>query len=197
MSELLLLSGGIDSIAIAAWRRPKICLTIDYGQKPARAEIAASRRISSDIGLEHVVLSAQIPSLGVGDMAGTLGSSHSVHSEFWPFRNQYLITLAGAMALKHGCDTVLIGTVATDTRHKDGTPQFVSMITQLMMMQEGSIRASAPAQTLSSVELVQLSGVDLSVLGWAHSCHVGNLACNRCRGCQKHTEVMTQLGIER
>jgi 7-cyano-7-deazaguanine synthase len=197
MSELLLLSGGIDSVAIAAWRRPKICLTIDYGQKPANAELAASRQVCADLGLEHVVLSAQIPSLGVGDMAGTQGSSHSVNSEFWPFRNQYLITLAGAMALKRECDTVLIGTVATDDRHKDGTPEFVSMIAELMMMQEGSIKVSAPARTLTSVELVRQSGVDLSVLGWAHSCHMGNLACSHCRGCQKHTEVMSELGIER
>jgi 7-cyano-7-deazaguanine synthase len=197
MSELLLLSGGIDSIAIAAWRRPKICMTVDYGQKPASAEIAASQQVCLDLRLEHMVLSAPIPSLGMGDMAGIQASPHSANSEFWPFRNQYLITLAGAMALKHGCATVSVGTVVTDSRHRDGTPQFLTMIAELMMMQEGEVSVVAPAQTFTSAELVRQSGVSLAVLGWAHSCHVGNLACGQCRGCQKHSEVMAELGIER
>jgi len=45
MSDLLLLSGGIDSVAIAAWKRPEICLTIDYGQRSARAEIRSSMQV--------------------------------------------------------------------------------------------------------------------------------------------------------
>jgi 7-cyano-7-deazaguanine synthase len=130
-------------------------------------------------------------------MAGTQSSTHSANSEFWPFRNQYLITLAGAMALGHACVTVLVGTVVTDSRHRDGTPQFLTMIAELMMMQEGSIAVVAPAQAYTSAELVRRSGVSLSVLGWAHSCHLGNLACGQCRGCQKHSEVMAELGIER
>lgn len=38
----LLLSGGLDSTAIAAWQRPDVCVTVDYGQRPARGELAAS-----------------------------------------------------------------------------------------------------------------------------------------------------------
>jgi 7-cyano-7-deazaguanine synthase len=197
MSELLLLSGGIDSIAIAAWRRPKLCLTVDYGHRPAAAEIIASAQVCKDLKLQHCVLSAKIPSLGSGDLAGADLSPHSRHSEFWPFRNQYLITLAGMIAIKHACDTVAIGTVATDVRHKDGSAAFVSQMNALMLLQEGSLRVVAPAASFTSEELVHRSLVAPATLAWAHSCHVGNLACNQCRGCQKHSETMSALGLHR
>ena len=38
MNTALLLSGGMDSIALAYWKRPDIALTIDYGQAAADAE---------------------------------------------------------------------------------------------------------------------------------------------------------------
>jgi 7-cyano-7-deazaguanine synthase len=66
-----------------------------------------------------------------------------------------------------------------------------------MAMQEGGVRVWAPAAALSSSELVRRSQIPLATLGWAHSCHVGNLACNNCRGCQKHSEVMSVLGFDR
>ena len=42
MKTALLLSGGMDSIAIAWWKRPDIALTLDYGQQAANAEIKAA-----------------------------------------------------------------------------------------------------------------------------------------------------------
>lgn len=195
MSELLLFSGGIDSMALAAWRRPAVCLTIDYGQLPAKGEVVAATQACRDLALRHEVLAAQIPSLGSGDLAGGI-SDHSPHSEFWPFRNQFLITLAGMMAMKFGCDTVLIGTVANDSRHKDGSREFLAAMDHLLGLQEGSIRLLAPAAHLTSAELVSQSRIPHTTLAWSHSCHTGNLACGQCRGCQKHLEVEVALGLQ-
>lgn len=194
MSDLLLMSGGIDSAAIAAWMKPTLCLTIDYGQRPAQAEVQASSEICKALGLPHRVLAARIPELGSGDLINSLPSPHSSHSEFWPFRNQYLITLGAMYAMKFGCSRVLIGTVATDQRHLDGSPKFITTIDSLLAMQEGSIGLTAPAATLTSFELVKKSGILEEVLGWCHSCHTANLACGRCPGCLKHSQVMAQLG---
>jgi 7-cyano-7-deazaguanine synthase len=47
MAKAILLSGGIDSIALAYWQRPDIAITIDYGQAPAQAEINASTAVAS------------------------------------------------------------------------------------------------------------------------------------------------------
>ena len=194
MSELLLLSGGIDSTAVAAWRRPALCVTIDYGQRSAAGEILAAVQVCRDLGLSHEVLPARIPSIGCGDLAGESPSAHSPNSDFWPFRNQYLITLASMLAIKRGCNTVLIGTVRTDIRHRDGSQQFLAAMNQLLEMQEGNLRLHAPAASLSSEELVRCSLIEPATLAWSHSCHDCNPACGRCRGCQKHLEVTTALG---
>lgn len=193
MSDLLLLSGGIDSIALAAWMHPSACLTVDYGQVAAVAEIRASSQACKDLGLQHEILTARIPDLGAGDMAGQRPSVHSAHSEYWPLRNQYLITLGAMVALRKGCTRVLIGTVVTDGRHKDGSMDFVESLDRVLALQEGAIRLVAPAATMKSEELVRESRVPAKVLGWSHSCHVANLACGKCRGCQKHMEVMSAL----
>jgi 7-cyano-7-deazaguanine synthase len=194
MSELLLLSGGVDSTAVAAWCRPALCVTIDYGQRAAHGEILAASQICRDLRLCHQVLSARISSIGSGDLAGGTVSVHSTHSDFWPFRNQYLITLASMIAIERGCDTVLIGTVRTDTRHRDGSQDFLAAMNHLLAVQEGQIRLHAPAGNLTSEEVVRRSLIDAATLAWSHSCHVGNLACGRCRGCQKHSEVIAALG---
>jgi 7-cyano-7-deazaguanine synthase len=194
MSELLLLSGGIDSIALAAWRRPSVCLTVDYGQRSAPAEFQAAREVCKALGLQHQTLVAGISELGSGCMAGETNSPHSVHEEFWPFRNQYLITIAAMTAMKTGCDAVLIGTVVTDQRHMDGSVAFFEHMHDVIALQEGAIELKTPAAQMTSEQLVRQSGVEASVLAWSHSCHVGELACGTCPGCRKHTEVMTALG---
>jgi 7-cyano-7-deazaguanine synthase len=197
MSEVLLLSGGIDSIALAAWRRPAYCLTIDYGQLPAASEIAASSMVCEALGLTHEILRIPIAQLGAGVLAGKPQSPASPNPEFWPFRNQFLITLAAMKALDLQSERVIIGTVASDKRHADGNENFVLQMSALLRMQEGSIMLDAPAIKYSSLALVRESRIDLSVLAWAHSCHRSNIACGHCPGCSKHSEIMQSIGWNR
>jgi 7-cyano-7-deazaguanine synthase len=197
MSDLLLLSGGIDSTAIAAWFRPSLCLTIDYGQQASLTEIETSAQICSELGLFHQIRKVNISHLGSGDMADSSKSSFSVNSEFWPFRNQFLITIGAKVALQHNCDRILIGTVITDRRHQDGTEVFILTMNKLLALQEGNLKLLAPGAQLTSFELVEKSKVTLGVLGWCHSCHKANFACGRCRGCIKHSEIMTAFGLAR
>jgi 7-cyano-7-deazaguanine synthase len=154
MSEVLLLSGGIDSIAIASWRRPSQCLTLDYGQRPANGEIAAASEVCKALGLRHTILRVPIAELGCGSLAGKAPSEVSANPEFWPFRNQFLVTMAAMFAIKHGLNSVVIGTVSTDNRHADGRASFVRSLRALLAVQEGKIRLEAPALELSSAELI-------------------------------------------
>lgn len=194
MSSLLLLSGGIDSTAIAAWLRPTLCLTVDYGQCSAPAELTAAAQICKELGLPHLSERVNVAMLGAGDMAGTDPSRHSENSEFWPYRNQFLITVAAMAAIKYGCDLVMIGTVITDKLHIDGSAQFLSAMDGLLALQEGGLHLSAPASELTSVELVRASQILPGIIGWCHSCHKGRFACGQCGGCKKHSKVMQALG---
>lgn len=197
MSELLLLSGGIDSLALAVWRKPIRCLTIDYGQRPARAEIAASAQVCQALGIRHDVLTVPLHLVGSGALAGTQQAPVSPHPEFWPFRNQFLITLGAMAALRHGLTQVMVGSVKSDCRHVDGSPGFIAAMAGLLAHQEGAITLDAPAIGLSSAELVQISGIPPDLLGWAHSCHTADIACGQCPGCHKHSETMQALGWNR
>lgn len=192
--RVLLLSGGMDSIAIAYWQRPELCLTIDYGQVPAAAEIAAARAVCDDLALEHEVLRADCRAVGSGDLAGVPSAELAPVREWWPYRNQLLITLAAAAVVDRGFEELLVGCVRSDSAHVDGTPAFIERMSTLLALQEGHLRVSAPAIHLDTAQLIAQSGIPWDVLAWAHSCHVGTLACGRCRGCQKHANVAEACG---
>jgi 7-cyano-7-deazaguanine synthase len=192
--RVLLLSGGMDSIALAYWMRPELCVTLDYGQVPAAAEIQASESVCRELGLMHQVIRADCRAVGSGDLAGSSAVALAPVREWWPFRNQLLVTLAAAAVVDHGYQELLLGTVRTDGVHRDGCQEFLDRLSGLLEFQEGHLRVRAPAIHLDSAELIRESGVPQSVLAWAHSCHVATLACGRCRGCHKHANVVEACG---
>jgi len=196
MSAAILLSGGMDSVALAYWKRPSIAYTVDYGQLPAAGETRAAAAVCGALSIRHRVLSLPARGLGSGDMAGGTPSHLAPVPEWWPFRNQLLLTVAGAAAVGDRVRELIFGAVSTDAIHADGRREFFERISELMECQEGGIRVTAPAIELSSVDLVRNSGVPLSILAWSHSCHVGDFACGTCRGCVKHALTMKELGYE-
>lgn len=197
MTELLLLSGGVDSAALAVLHRPQVALTVDYGQRAAPGEISAARSICAELGLRHDVVHIPIGALGSGLMAGTEPSPLSQHIEFWPFRNQFLLTIGAMHAVRHGLKRVLIGTVATDARHRDGSADFLRRANDLICEQEGGIEVLAPGLREDTATLVRRAQVPASILGWTHSCHTGPLACGQCPGCIKHSNLMEELDWNR
>lgn len=197
MRDALLLSGGMDSLAIAWWKRPDLAITLDYGQRAAEAEKHSSAQVCRELGIRHEIVSVDCSSLGSGDMAGTPPDAAAQTSDWWPYRNQLLITLAGMRAISWGMRTLYIGTVRSDGEsHRDGTHEFVQEMDELMAYQEGHLRVVAPAIALSTVELIRLSGVPPGLLAWSHSCHKANIACGDCRGCNKYIETYEELGFE-
>jgi len=195
LKRLLLLSGGMDSIALAWALRPDLSLTIDYGQLAAAGESRAASAACTELGLRHRLLRIDCSALGSGDMAGTPPSRIAPVSEWWPFRNQLLITMGAALAVKEGLDAIIIGTVSNDASHGDGRAEFVQVLSELLKLQEGRIALEAPSIGETTVDLCRRVAIPHSVLGWAHSCHVGSFACGMCRGCCKHRESMRELGF--
>lgn len=193
MKSALLLSGGMDSLGLAWWKRPSVAITIDYGQLAAAAELRASKTICKTLGIEHHIVRVDCRQLGSGDMAGGQPDSNAPASDWWPYRNQLLATLAAMKAISLGVTHLWLGTVKSDGSHRDGTPEFVDVLDRLMSLQEGGIRVEAPAIELSTSELIRQAQVPLDQLAWAHSCHKANVACAQCRGCNKYFEVLEEL----
>jgi 7-cyano-7-deazaguanine synthase len=196
VKRALLLSGGLDSLAIAHWVRPELAVTIDYGQLAAAAEIVAATQICRTLGIDHHVVRVDCRALGSGDMAGRSPDALAPASEWWPYRNQLLITLAAMWAVPRDVGQLLIGTVASDGSHADGRAEFIHRINALLGCQEGALQVAAPALAMTTVELLRRARVPQSLLGWAHSCHKAEVACGNCRGCNKYFAVLREMDDE-
>lgn len=193
MTTALLLSGGMDSIAIAYWKQPDFAFTIDYGQLAASREIDASKQICDEIGIKHHILNIDLKSLGSGDLLGVSADKHAPASDWWPYRNQILITLAAMYGIKLGVNEILIGSVKSDEYHIDGSKAFIDSMNHLLSLQEGHMKLSAPAIDMTTVELILTHNIPIELLGWAYSCHKGNHTCRQCRGCYKYFNVWNEL----
>lgn len=193
--KAILLSGGMDSIALAYWLRPEIAITLDYGQKAAKSEIIAATQVARLLGMEHHVLRVDCSSLGSGDLVGSKPLSDAPVTEWWPYRNQMLVTLALMKAIQLDVCELMVGSVKTDAQHADGTPEFYEQLSKLVSLQEGNLRVTAPAIGMTTVELVKKSQIPEGILMYAHSCHTSNHPCGRCHGCNKYLYVKEQLGI--
>jgi 7-cyano-7-deazaguanine synthase len=191
--RLLLFSGGLDSSALAAWQKPDLALTIDYGQRPAHGEIAAAAAIAWELGLRHETLTVDLSALGRGDMSKQGPSTLGRASEWWPYRNQMLITLAAMRYVAHGLSEVMIGSVSTDV-HADGKSRFLRAMNRTLAAQEGGVRVTAPAREMYPDDLLMMSGFPITLLGLTFSCHVADVACGQCRGCTKHRETLARFG---
>lgn len=197
MNRCLLLSGGADSIALSYWLRPELSITVDYGQLAAEAEVAAAKRICAELSLHHKVIRVDCSAIGAGCMnTGDADAiSFAPSPEWWPFRNQLLLTFAASICALSSINEIVIGSVASDAIHADGKPEFIESISRLIGLQEGNIRVSAPAKHMTSAELVRESAIPIPLLSWSHSCHRSNLACGQCRGCSKLFSLFAELGV--
>ncbi|NGX94305.1 MAG: 7-cyano-7-deazaguanine synthase [Candidatus Afipia apatlaquensis] len=190
MNRAVLLSGGMDSTCIAHWKRPKFAITINYGQRAAAGEIRASKAICEALGIEHIIVQADISSLGSGDMAGLPPSNSAPATEWWPYRNQFLITVAAMKCHALGIQELMFGTLKSDSFHTDGTGPFFQSVNHLLGLQEGELQITTPAIDLTAKELIEVSRTPLEILAWSHSCHVHEISCGFCRGCEKHFNTM-------
>lgn len=196
MKRALLLSGGIDSNSIAWVERPEITITINYGQKAANTEISSAKEISRIINADHYIIDIDCSSLGSGDMSKNEANLNAPSSEWWPYRNQMLITFAAMKAISLNASELMIGCVSSDDFHKDGTKLFIKMISDLLEYQEGALRITAPAIDFKIHDYILKNKIPLSFLMWSHSCHKSNIPCNSCRGCNKYNQTMEMVELQ-
>jgi 7-cyano-7-deazaguanine synthase len=184
----------MDSTALTFWQKPALGVTIDYGQASALGEIRAATQIAADLGFENEVLRLDCSTLGSGDLALKPAIAGAPAPEWWPYRNQFLITVAAMKVLPLGFGRLLVGSVKSDSFHVDGRAEFFEQMNRLVEMQEGALRIEAPALGLTTFELIRHSGIPDRILGWTHSCHKAEYACGNCRGCWKRQNVLDELG---
>jgi 7-cyano-7-deazaguanine synthase len=196
LKRAILLSGGIDSISLAYNLRPDIAYTIDYGHTVAEREIYVSDYICKVLNIKHRVIKVDCKSLGSGTLVNKENIEISPSEEWWPFRNQLLITLSAMQAINDGVSEIYLASVKSDKFHKDGTNKFYDLINETVTYQEGNINILCPTLELYSHQLVQNFNVPIELISIAHSCHISNLACGKCSGCTKQLRVKYEIGLE-
>lgn len=191
--SVVLLSGGLDSSALAAILRPALTVFVDYGQLPGKAEERAAGAVARHLGLAFVTVRLSLTDLGGGLMFDDTPLPDSPSPEWWPYRNQFLATAGAALALRHGLTRVALASVKGDgDRHVDGSASFYAQLSSLMSMQEGNVEVVAPAIQLTTVDLLRHAAAERSLLGWTVSCHRANEPCGSCPGCWKRELVLAE-----
>ncbi|MCJ8498609.1 7-cyano-7-deazaguanine synthase [Chryseobacterium salipaludis] len=196
VKRALLLSGGVDSICLAYKLRPNLAYTIDYGQTVAEREIYVSKFVCEKLGINHKVIKVDCRHLGSGTLANSENIDIGPSEEWWPFRNQLLITLASMQGIKDGITELYLASVKSDQFHTDGTKEFYKLINNLTSFQEGKIKIKCPTLDYYSHELVQKYNVPLELISIAHSCHISNYACGTCSGCMKQLKIRYEIMLE-
>lgn len=192
-STVLLLSGGLDSAALAAWIRPAMTVFVRYGQKPQIAEENAARAVAAHLTLPLEVVNLPLIEIGGGLMLDDNPLPDAPSPEWWPFRNQFLATVGAAVAVRHRLTTVALASVRGDgDRHVDGSARFYEHLDAVLSIQEGHVQVSAPAVHLSTPELLAAAGAQRDLIGWTVSCHRANEPCGDCPGCWKRELVLAE-----
>ena len=194
--KALLLSGGMDSAAVAFLVPPDLAIAIDYGQVCAASELESAERVAERAKVRLEIVRANTRALGAGTLAGNAAIGDHMCAEWWPYRNQLLVTLAAMQCYKEGVSELLVGAVASDREaHADGSPEFFATLSHLTSIQEGGLLVSTPAIEMDTTTLVRRSGIPIDLLVATHSCHLGDLSCGQCRGCLKREKVLYELGL--
>ena len=80
---VLLLSGGLDSAALAVMIRPTLALFVDYGQKPREAESRAARAVAALLNIPFTLVRLPLGDLGGGLMHDDTPMPDAPSPEWW------------------------------------------------------------------------------------------------------------------
>lgn len=192
-----LLSGGPDSVVASALALEDgyrlAALFVDYGQRSAEREESAAFEASTWLGCEELRV-ARLPFLkDIGGSAMLQGSPNRVtqanrDSEYVPFRNTILLSLAVAWAETLGAHAIVIGAIGGPWITPDNCPEYFDAVREVIRLgsrlhAEG-LRLLVPLGSFSKAEMLT-EGLRLEVpfeMTW--SCQNANdIPCGECNNC--------------
>lgn len=214
---IVMLSGGIDSTTLLAYAmkhddRPRegiTALSFLYGQKHA-VEVNHALTIAQTYGVDHelvglpAVFAGADSALIEGEMPHMtyeeLAESEGVSPTYVPFRNGSFLSIATALALTKGADSIYYAPHAEDARgwaYPDCTPEFNgAMANAIYIGTYHKVRLVTPFQHLRKHEIIRI-GHDLGApLDLTLSCYEGRKpACGRCPTCVARLAAFAEAGL--
>ena len=200
MKSIILLSGGLDSLACLAITRQKynceLAITFDYGQKALDKEIEASKKICDFYNVEHKIIKLDF----LKEITQTaLVSDKEVPQDYdmkavWvPNRNGLFLNIAGSFADSYGYNYIIIGANKEEGKtFPDNTLEFAKRV-------EAEFEFSTLIQPKILIPLIDMDKeeivktvIDLKApLELVHSCYLGgDKNCGKCESCLHLIEAL-------
>lgn len=210
MTDLALLSGGMDSTAAVALLSYNGtlggCLTVNYGQRHVR-EVASAAAVANHYGVPLLTLDltswgALLAGSSLTDPTVDVPHGHyaedSMRATIVPNRNATLLMAAVGVAQAHGHDRVVTAVHAGDHAvYPDCRPEFIDAAdTTAHLATEGAVGIAAP--------FVHRTKTDIARIGYAYgapfhltwSCYEGgDTHCGRCGTCTERIEAFRDAGL--
>lgn len=172
VEAMILLSGGVDSAALAALAKDQglraSALFVGYGQAAYAAERASSRAVAETYGLAWREVELTGVEFGQGEIRG---------------RNAFFVHLALLTLPVPSC-VVYLG-VHAGTGYRDCSPEFIELIqSSLDFHTGGQVRLAAPFLEAQKADVYALAA-NLNVpFELTYSCEAGSTPCGTCASCR-------------
>lgn len=210
MSDLVLLSGGMDSAtalgAAAREDRAGAALAVDYGQRHVK-ELAAARTVADHYNVELIVLDFTswgrlLVGSSLTDPAVKVPHGHyaapSMAVTVVPNRNALLLMAAVGVADARGYGRVVTAVHAGDhTVYPDCRPEFIAAArVTAELATEGRVQIVAPFLDWSKAHIAELGGLLGVPYADTWSCYEGGERhCGRCGTCTERIEAFLAAGV--
>ncbi len=219
-SAIVLLSGGLDSMVVAALAREAgyavHALTIDYNQRH-RVELESAARIAAHLGAaEHIILPLDLTRFGGSALTSDIAvPKHGVDESgipvtYVPARNTIFLSLCLGLAEARGAHDLFIGVNALDySGYPDCRPEFIAAFETMANLAtkagvEGAqsgvkgFTVHTPLQQMTKAEIAREAhrlGLDA---GMSWSCYdptPDNKACGQCDACRLRAKGFADAGL--
>jgi len=218
MKSVVLLSGGLDStVSLAQALRESevvLCLTMDYGQRAAVREIAASRALADHYGLNHRVIplpflseitrtalvnrDARLPGPNREELDDPGAAARTAAAVWVPNRNGLFVNIAACFAESLGCQRVVAGFNREEAlTFPDNSVAYLEAANgALAYSTAGRVQVLSYTQRLNKEEIVHLGqrlGVPWNLI-W--SCYRGeDKMCGKCESCRRLLRAFQTAGL--
>ena len=211
------MSGGLDcTVATSVYDKDYEihAITFDYGQKAAKQEIMASRKICERMGWSHEVVdlawlaqisnsslntSEDIPEVTEEDLDNLDKSSETASNVWVPARNTVFTSIALSYAESIGAEIIIVGWNGEEGEtFPDNSKEYMEEFNKLIDVgSPDKIRIEAPAIDLNKEEIVEL-GIEVGApMELSYSCYKGEeKPCGVCESCMRRKRAFKKMGLK-
>jgi len=208
-----IISGGMDSALSAKIAQKEgyeiIALHFNYGQRTQRKELECFRKITQELNASEsyeidLDFFEQIGASALTDKnidVPTGGLEEGVPVTYVPFRNGIFLSIAAAIAEKHGAEALFIGVVEEDSSgYPDCRESYIEQMQKAINLgtkDETKIEIKMPLVSLKKSQIVQ-KAVELGVpLADTWSCYQAeDAACGVCDSCRLRLRGFELAGLK-